>query len=152
MNSFYSILLVLLIIATCNGFLPSSFPSIKEASFVVLPAPMSPAPTPTALFGARGGRGLSRKRTNSRPDPTDAMYVYPSVPPCDTTARLLEALEGTGLDYRVEEGEYEKPKWLTELYEGETPAIRHGSEAYIGEGALQFIEFFFKGRKEGEDE
>ena len=143
---FQIIILTTFLIINCSGYIlpalkPSQFLSSSQNIHRQSPLPSSSS---SSLFGGRGSRGLSRNRTHSRPDPTDALYVYPSSPFCPTTINLLKTLDSTSLEYKLVEGVESRPKWLEELYEGETPAIRHGGEAYTGEGAVQYIEFFFK--------
>ena len=90
-----------------------------------------------------GDRGLSKKKTFNRPLPSDPFTLY--VRPSDS-GDLPELLKNLNLDYKEIEikGKEGIPKWLEEYYDGETPCLRHGSEAYVGKSAEQYLEFFFK--------
>ena len=96
---------------------------------------------------ARPDRGLSKRLTKSRPSKRDTFTVYSPPSACSTTARLTSALEGMGADYSVVDDPKDMPRWVEELYEGRLPIVKHGAEAYVGEGAESYLDFFFSQEK-----
>ncbi|GMI04832.1 hypothetical protein TrLO_g15107 [Triparma laevis f. longispina] len=121
-----------------SAFLTPSFLPQRSTS---IDKPLTTRQTSSTL-GA-GDRGLSTKKTYNRPDLADEFILYGTGEE-ESWSILKEVMESAGIVWREEiVGEGEKPKWLLEFYDGETPCLRHGSEAYCGKAAEQYIDFFF---------